>query len=102
VSVPTVTLAHLLRDLDCVDLIDMDIEEQELPAICAAIHQLNAKVKRLHIGTHGKEIESELRQLLSLHAWDCLADYSLFSTSETPWGVISFENGVQSWVNPRL
>jgi FkbM family methyltransferase len=102
VSVPTVTLAHLLRDLDRVDLIDMDIEEQELPASSAAIHQLNAKVKRLHIGTHGKEIEAELRQLLSLHGWDCLADYSLFSTSETPWGVISFENGVQSWVNPRF
>jgi FkbM family methyltransferase len=102
VSVPTVTLAHLLRDLDRVDLIDMDIEEQELPATSAAIHQLNAKVKRLHIGTHGKEIESELRHLLSSHGWNCLADYSLFSTSETPWGVISFENGVQSWLNPRL
>jgi FkbM family methyltransferase len=102
VSVHTVTLAHLLRDLDFVDLIDLDIEEQELPAISAAIHDLNAKVKRLHIGTHGLEIESELRQLLSSEGWNCLADYSLFSTSETPWGVIRFENGVQSWVNPRL
>jgi FkbM family methyltransferase len=101
VRVPTVTLARLLRDLDFVDLIDMDIEEQELPATHAAIHELNTKVKRLHIGTHGKEIESELRQLLSSHGWHCLADYSLFSTSETPWGIISFENGVQSWLNPR-
>jgi hypothetical protein len=85
-----------------VDLIDMDIEGQELPSIASTIKTLDAKVKRLHIGTHGKEIEQELRQLLSAHGWDCLADYSVFSTSETPWGPISFENGVQSWVNTRL
>ena len=80
----------------------MDIEGQELPTIRSTIDELDRKLKRLHIGTHGKEIEDELRQLLSSHGWDCLADYSVFSTSETPWGTINFENGVQSWVNPRL
>jgi hypothetical protein len=59
-------------------------------------------VKRLHIGTHSKEIEAGLRQLLSAHGWRCHADYPLSSTSETPWGPVSFENGVQSWVNPGL
>jgi hypothetical protein len=56
----------------------------------------------MHIGTHTKEIEDGLRQLLSAHGWHCLFDYSLFSKGETPWGVIDFENGAQSWVNPRL
>ena len=102
ISIPGVTLGDLLRDLDRVDLIDMDIEGQELPSIRSTIEELNVKVKRLHIGTHGKEIESGLRELLSAHGWRSLADYTLFSTSETPWGTLSFENGVQSWVNPRL
>jgi FkbM family methyltransferase len=102
IKVPCVTLGSLLKDLERVDLIDMDIEGQELPSIRSTIEELNAKVKRIHIGTHGKEIECELRQLLSSHGWTCLADYSLFSKSQTPWGMISFENGVQSWVNPRL
>jgi FkbM family methyltransferase len=102
ISIPGVTLASLLKDLDHVDLIDMDIEGQELPAVRSTINELDAKVDRLHIGTHGKEIESELRHLLSTHGWRCQADYSLFSTSDTPWGIVSFENGVQSWVNPRL
>jgi len=102
ISIPGVSLGGLLKDLERVDLIDMDIEGQELPSIASTIKTLDAKVKRLHIGTHGKEIEQELRQLLSAHGWDCLADYSVFSTSETPWGPISFENGVQSWVNTRL
>jgi FkbM family methyltransferase len=102
INIPGVSLGSLLKDLERVDLIDMDIEGQELPSIRSNIAELDAKVKRLHIGTHGKEIESELRQLLSAHGWQCLADYSLFSTSATSWGTIYFENGVQSWVNPRL
>lgn len=102
IRVPGVSLRSILRDLERVDLLDMDIEGQELPAIRGAAPELDAKVKRLHIGTHGKDIESELRQLLSAHDWRCLADYSLLSASETPWGLIRFENGVQSWVNPRL
>jgi FkbM family methyltransferase len=102
ISVPSVTLPSLLKDLKLVDLIDMDIEGQELPAVQANIEELDAKVKRLHIGTHTKEIEDGLRQLLSAHGWRCLFDYSLFSKGETPWGTIDFENGAQSWVNPRL
>jgi FkbM family methyltransferase len=102
IRVPSISLASILKDLSLVDLVDMDIEGQELPTIDATIKDLNTKVKRLHIGTHGKEIESDLRQLLSSHRWRCGADYSLFSASETPWGLIHFENGVQSWVNPRF
>jgi FkbM family methyltransferase len=102
ICVPGVTLAGLLKGHDRVDLIDLDIEGQELPSIRSAIKKLNAKVKRLHIGTHGREIEAGLRDVLSRHGWRSVADYPVFSTSETPWGTITFQDGVQSWVNPRL
>jgi FkbM family methyltransferase len=102
ISVPSVTLASLMADLDRVDFLDMDIEGQELPVIRSAIDEMNVKVKRVHIGTHSKGIEVELRQLLSSHGWRCLRDYTLFSKSRTPWGTVEFENGVQSWVNPRI
>ena len=102
IAVPSVSLGRLLADAQTVDLIDMDIEGQELPSVQSNIDELDRKVRRLHIGTHGKEIEEGLRQLLSTHGWNCLADYSLHSTTETPWGLISFDNGVQSWVNPSL
>lgn len=102
IPIPTVTVRCLLKDLDRVDLIDLDIEGQELTSLSLAIEQLNTKVKRLHIGTHSEQIESGLRQLLSTHGWRCLADYSLNSTSNTHWGPIRFENGAQSWINPRV
>jgi FkbM family methyltransferase len=102
IRIPGIRVGDLLKKLDRVDLIDMDIEGQELIVLTSVAAQLDAQVKRLHIGTHGKEIEAGLRELLSAHGWQCHADYSVFSTSETPWGLISFENGAQSWTNPKL
>jgi FkbM family methyltransferase len=101
IRIPGVSLGSLLEKLQRVDLIDLDIEGQELASLTSAAAELDAKVKRLHIGTHSTEIEAGLRQLLAAHGWQCHADYPLCSTSETPWGPVSFENGVQSWVNPR-
>lgn len=102
IRVMSISLRSILKNMDLVDLIDIDIEGEELPAVRGAIRELDAKAKRLHIGTHEKEIETELRQLLSTHGWRCQFDYPLCSTSETPWGPISFQDGVQSWVNPRV
>jgi len=101
IRIPGVSLSAILKKLDRVDLIDLDVEGQELSSLTSVAAQLDAQVKRLHIGTHSAEIEAGLRQLLSAHGWQCHADYPLFSTSETPWGPIRFENGAQSWVNPR-
>jgi len=80
----------------------MDLEGQELPAIERNIKDLDRKVRRLHIGTHGSDIEETLRRLLSTHGWACRADYPLRTVSRTPYGEIAFDNGAQSWVNPRL
>ncbi len=80
IRIPGVGIGDLLKKLGRVDLIDLDIEGQELASLTSVAAEVDAKVKRLHIGTHGKEIEAGLRQLLSAHGWQCHADYSLFST----------------------
>jgi FkbM family methyltransferase len=102
ISVPGVSLTNILADLREVDLVDFDIQGYEGTAIRSAIDPLNAKVKRLHIGTHAHEIEVGLRDLLTSHGWHCLAEYPLGATANTPWGVMTFQDGVQSWINPRL
>ena len=101
IGVPGVSLSGILRELGAVDLIDMDIEGEELPIVTVNIEALDRQVKRLHIGTHSKEIEAGLREVLGSHGWQCTADYSLFSKVQTPFGEISFENGAQTWINPR-
>jgi hypothetical protein len=104
ISIPQFSLKDILKDTPRVDLIDLDVQGQELNTISPAIGELNAKVKRLHIGTHPwvPGIEAGLRTLLGQNGWQCLADYPGGETRETPWGPIYFDDGVQSWVNPRI
>lgn len=101
-TVKAVSLATLLVPYDRVDLVDLDVQGAELAVLEAAASQLDRKVRRVHIGTHAPDIEAGLRQLFGQMGWDSQADYACGSESDTPWGRISFQDGVQSWVNPRL
>lgn len=100
--VKTISLNSILIDYDLVDLIDMDIQSAELEVLSASIDLLNQKVKRLHIGTHSKEIDEGLRKLFIQHGWKNVHLYPSFSTCTTSYGMNTFNDGVQSWINPRL
>jgi FkbM family methyltransferase len=102
IEVPAITLSGLLRDLDRVDLIDMDVQEEELKIVRSAIDELDRKVCRLHIGTHRRRLERGLRRTLRSHGWICHFDYPCGSTTETEFGPVHFGDGVQSWINPRF
>ncbi len=84
------------------DLIDLDLQGAEAAVLTKAADLLDAKVKRLHIGTHSASIEKALRKLFSTHGWDNLNDYPGMCTNDTLYGKIQFEDGVQTWINPRL
>jgi FkbM family methyltransferase len=102
VTTPAISLRTLLRGIERVDLIDMDIQGAEFDVVSAAIDILNAKVRRMHIGTHGTGIENDLRALLANERWGCVNDYPCGAESDTPYGRVEFADGVQTWVNPRL
>jgi FkbM family methyltransferase len=102
IEVQAVTLGNLLRNLDRVDLIDMDVQGEELKIVRSAIDELDRKVCRLHIGTHNPEVEKGLKETLRSHGWNCHFDYPCNSTTETRFGPVSFGDGVQSWTNPRM
>lgn len=102
IEVPQVTLSDLLADHAQVDLVDFDTQGSEADCIEEAIAPLNAKVKRLHIGTHGPEIEDRIVAALSGEGWTCLRRFNCLRVEDTPLGPIEFNDGVQSWLNPRL
>jgi FkbM family methyltransferase len=99
---PCVTLAELLKLVTLVDLIDMDIQGAEVRVIKAGIEELNSKVKRLHIATHDPETEVNLRRAFHQEGWRMARDFSGGGTNATPFGLIEFQDGVQSWVNKRF
>ena len=100
--VKAVSLNTLLKPLNKVDLIDLDVQGAELTVLQAAAERVDQKVRRVHIGTHSAEIEAGLRSLFHDLGWEKLHDYPCQSESATPWGTIEFQDGVQSWVNPKV
>jgi len=100
--VKCVSLASILAPLDCVDLIDADIQGSEADVFEAAADKLKGKVRRVHIGTHSREVEERLRRLFTGLGWQCTFDFPCHSDTPTPWGVVHFDDGVQSWGNPCL
>jgi Methyltransferase FkbM domain len=99
IEVQTITLDELLAPLESVDLIDFDVQGSEFDAISAS--ESLSKARLLHIGTHGREIEAELRRYLAVKGWHCEADYSCHSSASTPVGQVAFQDGVQVWRNLR-
>jgi hypothetical protein len=43
-----------------------------------------------------------LRELFTNIDWTKTNDYPFNQSSTTPWGVVEFGDGVQTWINPRL
>ncbi|SRR5712692_130780 len=98
--VPAISLNTLLRPLGTVNLIDLDVQGAELEILEAAAVELDKKVKRVHIGTHGRTVEEGLSSLFGRLGWECLRSFECASSVKTEWGTISFQDGVQSWLNP--
>jgi FkbM family methyltransferase len=102
VEVHAITLSSILEDLHHVDLIDLDVQGVEAEVLESAEDRLAQKVKRVHVGTHSADNERRLRTLFGRLGWEKLNDYPCGADSETPWGTIRFQDGVQTWVNPAL
>jgi len=102
VPTPQIPLSAVLADYDFVDFADLDLQGCEADAVADALEPLSAKVRRLHVGTHGSHIESRLRVLLSEAGWTCIRDYGCQRENDTEFGRHMFNDGVQTWLNPRL
>lgn len=102
IEIPLKPLSEIVENYQTVDLIDMDIQGAEAVAVLSSLPSLNERVRRLHVGTHGRGIEQILRQNLQAAGWICKRDYPSNCEVVTDFGLVYFQDGVQSWINPRL
>jgi FkbM family methyltransferase len=102
IFVDPITIEALVEDTQRIDLLDMDIQGAEAEVIPNAIETLNAKVRRVHIGTHGSHIETTVRSVFAAAGWEPLWDFGAGETRETVYGEVTFGDGIQTWLNPRL
>lgn len=101
VELPAWSLATLLRPLDRIDLIHCDIQGDETRVLSAAAAILDKKVRRLVIGTHGRDIELELMERFTKAGWVLEYDKAcrLYQGEQR---MVLMVDGVQVWANPRL
>ena len=100
--VPAVTLWDVVGGEERIDLLDLDVQGNEHLVIESAAPLIDARVRRVHVGTHSRDIEATLRRIFTKLGWLSRVDYECNSTAHTPYGAISFVDGVQSWQNPRF
>lgn len=100
--VKSISLKSLLNGLGIVDLIDLDIQGEELAVLSAASREIDRRVKRIHTGTHSRKIEKGIVKLFKKLNWQNNHSFPCNEEVLTEYGKIYFEDGVQSWVNPKL
>ncbi|MCP5365850.1 MAG: hypothetical protein H6905_11595 [Hyphomicrobiales bacterium] len=101
IEVPLMDIIDVSSKWCQIDLLDLDVQGEEEKIIRRSIKDLNRGVKRLHIGTHSRKIEAGLRSVLAENGWICVRDFPTGSTTATPYGEVTFVDGVQSWINPK-
>jgi len=85
-----------------VDYLSIDIQGAEAEVVEGGIDAMNRLVRRVHLGTHGHDLEDRVHDCLIANGWlitrfwrrhtDCHAEYGRFTT----------DDGIIAALNPRL
>ena len=85
---------------------DCDIQYAEGRVIPASMEAMTRKVKRVFVETHSSDIHEIVYRAFESHGWECRDKYGYVhgcpSVEATPFGPISFQDGIQCWVNRNL
>jgi hypothetical protein len=100
--VSTVTLLNLLAPFDRVDFIEADLQSSENEIFPPAMASLTKKVRRVHLGTHGRDNHDAMEELFRDHGWDIVFSYRPDCDFETPYGSWRTLDGVLTALNPAV
>ena len=100
--VSAVTLEDVLNPFDRVDFLEVDMQQSEIVVFPPFMDLVKRKVRRVHLGTHGKDVHAELAALFRRDGWEIVFDYAPNTDYETPQGKFSLNDGVLTAVNPDL
>jgi hypothetical protein len=100
--VSSITLNELLGPFDLVDYLEADIQQSEILVFPAFIDLLSQKVRRIHIGTHGKDVHWELHNLFEKNGWEMVFSFEPNAVHESALGTFETNDGVLTVKNPRI
>lgn len=95
IKVKNIKLSNLIKYLNYVELVSMDIQASEVLVIEESIKQLNTNILYLHILTHSNDIEEKLYKLLISNNWKNIVNIpkknKLYNNN--------YDDGLQIWIN---
>ena len=95
-------LNFLLEAFDYVDFIESDLQQSEIIVLPPSRKKLKEKVKRIHIGTHGKDVHKELHKMFEKDGWQIEFSFEPNSINHTQYGKFTLNDGVLTLVNNQL
>jgi hypothetical protein len=100
--VSAVTLPDILGPFEALDYLESDIQQSEILVFPPCMEIVKRKVRRIHIGTHGKDVHRALLKLFRKDGWEIVFNYDPNSTFESPLGSFSTNDGILTVRNPNL
>jgi hypothetical protein len=97
-----VTLRDVLGPFEFVDYLDSDIQQSESIVFPPFLDLLKRKVRRIHIGTHGKDVHRSLHELFASDGWEIVFSYEPNATHASALGAFTINDGVLTVRNPTL
>jgi hypothetical protein len=94
------SLDSLLANEELVDLLHVDVQGTEVELLSAGLETMSRKVKALVVGTHGRQIEEDLAEVLIGAGWVlCREQACAFGLGGS--SVTFSSDGTQFWRNAR-
>jgi hypothetical protein len=100
--VSAITLRELLSPFERIDYLEADIQQSEIIVFPPFIDLLQKKVRRIHIGTHGKDVHWSLHDLFTKNGWEIVFSFEPNARHKTTLGNFETNDGVLTVVNPEL
>jgi len=100
--VSAVTIKDVVDPFTVVDFLEADIQQSEILVFPPFLDLLRAKVRRIHIGTHGAYNHQTLSAMFKDAGWDIVFDYGPEAKHRTPIGTFETCDGILTVRNPDL
>jgi hypothetical protein len=100
--VSAVTLRELLSPFERIDFLEADIQQSEIIVFPPFIDLLRKKVRRIHIGTHGRDVHWTLHDLFAENGWEIVFSFEPNARHRTALGNFTTNDGILTVRNPGL
>jgi hypothetical protein len=100
--ISAVTLSDVLGPFEAVDYLEADIQESEIVVFPPFMELLKRKVRRIHIGTHGRQVHQRLHDLFLRNGWEMIFSYEPDMIHRTIFGPFKTGDGVLTVRNPGM